>query len=120
MTRNGLGLSVLLLMLFCFVLYAFHVESGKPTRVPMTGVMLTGLDHLADHLSVQHFEIDGTDGFQAGDGARIVCCAHVPVDWHEGLTAKVVWDVTNWRDCKGESHEANVPVTRYEHNPGHV
>ncbi|HTV87153.1 MAG TPA: DUF3304 domain-containing protein [Dyella sp.] len=113
--RNGR--CMLWLLVLCLGLAACN---GKPAKEPMTGVMLTGLDHLPDHLSVQHFTIDGTDGFQAGDGARVICCARIPIDWHEGLTAKVTWSVNNWRDCKGEHHEAIVLVTRYDHNPGHV
>ncbi|MGV5311691.1 DUF3304 domain-containing protein [Pseudomonas aeruginosa] len=75
---------------------------------------LTGIDHLADHLSVQNFWVDGTSGFQAGRGARVVCCVSLPRQWHPGLTVVVGWNVTNWRDCGWETRERRVPVERYE------
>ena len=82
--------------------------------LPSTGVGLTGIDHLADHLSVQEFSVNGTSGAQAGKGGSMVCCVSLPDQWQPGMTVKVRWNVTNWRDCRGEEHEAVVPVERYE------
>ncbi|WP_312433568.1 DUF3304 domain-containing protein [Achromobacter sp.] len=75
---------------------------------------LTGIDHLADHLSVQDFWVNGTSGHQAGGGGSEVCCVSLPRKWHPGLTVVVGWGVINWRDCTWESHERRVPVERYE------
>ncbi|NBA97759.1 DUF3304 domain-containing protein [Pseudomonas sp. R5(2019)] len=78
------------------------------------GVGLTGIDHLPDHLSVQRFSVDGRGGAQAGKGGSLVCCGSLPRKWQPDLTVKVRWNVTNWRDCKGEEHEAVVPVEPYD------
>lgn len=80
----------------------------------ITGVSLTGIDHLADHLSVQEFSVDGVSGAQAGKGGRITCCAKLPNRWHPGLMVEVRWNVTNWRDCTGEEHVQRVAVERYQ------
>ncbi|WP_343549119.1 DUF3304 domain-containing protein [Ralstonia sp.] len=81
---------------------------------PMFGVELTGIDHLADHLSVSNFSLNGTGGAQAGSGGRTVCCARVPAKWYPGLTAHVKWTVIDWRDGKeGGKHEADVPIDPY-------
>lgn len=80
----------------------------------LTGVSMTGIDHLADHLSVQDFQVDGHSGFQAGKGGRVVCCANVPLAWHPGLKVHVTWNVTNWRDRSSEEKAADVLVDRYD------
>jgi Protein of unknown function (DUF3304) len=78
------------------------------------GVGLTGIDHLEEHLSVSNFWVNGHWGAQAGKGGRLVCCVIVPNQWRPGLTAKVQWEVLNWRDRTGEEREAVVPIDRYE------
>ncbi|NBA97758.1 DUF3304 domain-containing protein [Pseudomonas sp. R5(2019)] len=78
------------------------------------GVGLTGIDHLPDHLSVQRFSVDGRGGAQAGKGGSLECCGSLPRKWQPDLTVKVRWNVTNWRDCKGEEHEEVVPVEPYD------
>jgi hypothetical protein len=85
----------------------------EPTE-DTVGAGLTGIDHLADHLSVQEFSVDGHSGFQAGKGGRMVCCVSLPSQWHPGLSVMVRWNVTNWRDCHGEEFERRVPVDRYD------
>jgi hypothetical protein len=90
---------------------ACQATSSPP---PMTGVGMTGIDHLADHLSVQDFQVDGRSGFQAGKGGRNVCCAKIPLAWRPGLTVHVTWNVTNWRDRTSEEKSADVPVDRYD------
>ncbi len=77
------------------------------------GVGITGIDHLADHLSVQNFWIDGYNAAQAGKGGRTVCCAMVPAQWRQGLKVNVRWNVTNWRDRSSQSFERDVAVDRY-------
>ena len=114
--RWELILTVALLLMLCAGMAACQ---QTPPENRLTGVSLTGIDHLPDHLSVQHFTVDGADGFQAGKGGSIVCCAMLPLHWYPGLTVKVTWKITNWRDCSGEDREAVVPVTAYDH-PGHV
>lgn len=78
------------------------------------GVGITGIDHLADHLSVQNFWIDGYNAAQAGKGGRTVCCAMVPAHWRQGLKVNVRWNVTNWRDRSSQSYERLVAIDRYE------
>lgn len=104
---------ILLQCLAAFVLLLAGCDDvqAKQDNVP---IAITGIDHLADHLSVQNFWIDGIGGFQAGRGGSVVCCAKLPRQWHPGLTVVVRWGVTNWRDCTWESHERRVPVERYE------
>lgn len=79
-----------------------------------TGVGLTGIDHLEDHLSVQDFSVNGYGGFNAGKGGSLVCCVVVPNKWRPGLKAHVVWSVTNWRDKTWQNHQADVLLDRYE------
>lgn len=88
-------------------------DAGQ-AREDMVPTSLTGIDHLADHLSIQDFWVNGTSGFQAGQGGTIVCCVNLPAQWRPGLTVVVEWGVTNWRDCTWENHERRVPVERYE------
>jgi uncharacterized protein DUF3304 len=78
------------------------------------GVGLTGIDHLAEHLSVQNFWVDGYNGAQAGKGGSVVCCAVVPPKWRPGLKAHVEWNVTNWKERTSQTYEADVPIDRYE------
>jgi hypothetical protein len=82
-------------------------------KEPTFGADLTGIDHLADHLSVSNFSVNGTGGFQAGKGGSNVCCAVLPEKWHPGLTAHVKWDVSDWKHGGGRSYEADVPVDQY-------
>ncbi|MGV2290596.1 DUF3304 domain-containing protein [Trinickia sp. YCB016] len=78
------------------------------------GSTLTGIDHLANQLSVSDFSVNGTGGFQAGTGASFVCCVVLPDKWYPGLTAHVKWEVSDWRDhVNGGEFEADVPVDRY-------
>lgn len=69
---------------------------AKPTEETV-GVGLTGLDHLAEHLSIQDFSVNGTHGHQAGRGGSTVCCVRLPAAWRPGLTVRVSWAVTNWK-----------------------
>ncbi|MFC5697759.1 DUF3304 domain-containing protein [Pseudomonas sp. GCM10022186] len=88
-------------------------------RQDMVPAALTGIDHLADHLSVQDFSVNGTGGFQAGKGGSVVCCVSLPRKWHPGLTAVVSWNTTNWRDCAWEQRTRRVPVEHYD-EVGHI
>ena len=47
-------------------------------------------------------------------GGRTVCCVMLPYKWHPDMKVTVRWNVTNWRDCKGEDLEAVVPVEKYD------
>jgi hypothetical protein len=105
-------LSRLLLIVLMWTLTACNaVSAGK---VEGDGVGLTGIDHLADHLSVQNFWVNGYNGFQAGKGGSLVCCAIVPNKWVPGLKAHVEWHVTNWKDRTSQEFEADVPIDRYD------
>lgn len=88
-------------------------------KVEAVGVGITGIDYLANHLSVQRFSVNGVNAFRAGAGSGSVCCATLPREWQPGMTAKVTWNVTNWRDCTGEDYEAIVPVEKYK-DAGHL
>lgn len=76
-------------------------------------VGITGVDYLADHLSVQRFSVNGISGAQAGKGGRTVCCVTLPIKWQPNMTVEVDWNVTNWRDCSGTEHKATVTVEEY-------
>jgi hypothetical protein len=82
-------------------------------KEPTFGADLTGIDHLANHLSVSDFSVNGSWGAQAGTGARTTCCAVLPEKWHPGLTAHVKWDVSDWKYGGGRSYEVDVPVDQY-------
>lgn len=89
---------------------ACQSHAAKPEGV---AVGVTGVDYLADYLSVQRFNVNGLVGGRAGKGSGTSCCATLPEKWQPGMTVKVKWNVTNWRDCKGKEHEATVPVEQY-------
>lgn len=101
--------------LICFFLLCFLTAcQAVSSENKLTGVGMTGIDHLAEHLSVQDFQVDGRSGFQAGKGGRVACCAKVPLHWRPGLKVHVAWNVTNWRDRTSEEKSAEVPVDRYD------
>lgn len=81
---------------------------------PMVGVPITGLDHLAEHLSIQEFSVNGQGGAQAGKGGSHVCCVEIPARWRPGLTVKVRWGVTNWPAKVYSLHEREVPLEKYD------
>jgi len=89
--------------------------NGKRTRADdaMIPLAIVGIDHLADHVSVQNFWVDGYSGGRAGKGGASVCCASVPKTWKPGLTAKVRWEVFNWRDWESDEYTVVVPVEQY-------
>lgn len=99
--------------LIALLLLLASCDAGQPKQ-SMVPTSLTGIDHLADHLSVQNFWVNGASGHQAGTGGRVVCCVNLPRQWRADLTVVVEWNTTNWRDCGWESRERRVPVERYE------
>jgi Protein of unknown function (DUF3304) len=84
----------------------------KPVKT--TGVSITGLDHLAEHLSIQNFWVDGTAGQQAGGGGSQVCCATIPSKWQPGTKVNVRWAVTNWKRRVYTMYERVVEVEKYD------
>jgi hypothetical protein len=78
---------------------------------------MTGIDHLADHLSIQDYQVDGHSGFQAGKGGSLVCCAKVPTTWQKDLKVHLTWNMTNWRDRTSQEPEQDVEVEPYD-EPG--
>jgi hypothetical protein len=78
------------------------------------GVGITGIDHLADHLSVQNFWVNGYNAAQAGKGGRTVCCATVPAKWKQGTKVRIKWNVTNWRERTSQTHERDVDLDPYQ------
>jgi hypothetical protein len=78
------------------------------------GVGITGIDHLANHLSVQNFWVNGYNAAQAGKGGRTVCCVIVPRKWQPGTKVHIKWNVTNWRERTSQSYESDVELDRYE------
>jgi hypothetical protein len=87
---------------------------------PVADASMTGIDHLADNLSVTNFWVNGTGGFRAGPGGRTAPSPVLPEKWHPGLTVHVVWDVRDWEHDKGITHAADVPVDPYTEGGGHV
>ena len=55
----------------------------------MIPVMLTGVDYLPEHLSVQSFSVDGHQEGNARTGSQI-CCASLPANCRPGLRVRVV------------------------------
>ena len=107
-------MNAIILRTFALLLLLLTGCDAGQTRHDTIPAPLTGIDHLADHLSIQDFWVNGTSGHQAGGGGSVVCCVKLPRQWHSGLTVVVGWGVTNWRDCTWESHERRVPVERYD------
>ncbi|WP_066092784.1 DUF3304 domain-containing protein [Xanthomonas massiliensis] len=90
------------------------VGGGCKAQEEKIGVGITGIDHLADHLSVQEFSVDGYRAGRAGGGGGTVCCAMLPAKWRPGLSVEIRWNVTNWRDCDGQEFVRQVPVEKYD------
>ena len=101
-----------LLVLLALLLPTLAACSDKAVKT--TGVSITGLDHLAEHLSIQDFWVDGTAGQQAGHGGRQVCCATIPSKWQPGTKVNVQWGVTNWKRRVYTMYERVVEVEKYD------
>jgi len=85
---------------------------------PAASASMSGIDHLADNLSVTDFWVNGTGGFQAGQGGRSAPSPSLPDQWHPGLSVHVVWHVRDWQHDTGSSHEADVLVEPYSKDGG--
>jgi hypothetical protein len=97
------------------VAVSFSVSACKATeKEEQVGVGLTGLDHLAEHLSIQEFTVNGTSGHKAGRGGSTVCCVNVPAKWRPGITLKVRWGVTNWKRRAFTFYEREVELEKYD------
>src|SRR5690606_2892286 len=112
----GSRVSVLWLLLACLVPLAGGCRAPQEES---TAVGITGIDHLADHLSVQDFSVAGYGGAQAGKGGRTVCCAMLPAKWRPDLRVEVEWLEQNWRGCSYRRVQQEVAVDRYE-EAGHL
>jgi hypothetical protein len=108
-SRNAL--SRVFAALLALTLTACQAVSPKPE---LTGVGMTGIDHLADHLSVQDYWVDGHAGFQAGKGGSNVCCARVPKVWFPGAQVEVRWEVANWKKGTWRCYRRMVPLDRFD------
>lgn len=104
--RRAASLLSALLMSLC----TGHAMGERPV---MEGVSMTGVDHLADHLSVQDFWVDGRHGFQAGKGGSSVCCARIPLKWLPTASVEVRWEVANWREGTWRCFRRRVSLDRY-------
>lgn len=111
MKEHAFRMSLALLLFVCMGVAACQQHDPDKEGV---GVLVTGVDYLPDHLSVQRFSVNGQDMGRAGGGGGGVCCAMLPVKWQPGMTVKITWNVTNWRDCTGKNYEAVVPVEKYD------
>jgi Protein of unknown function (DUF3304) len=100
--------SNILLLTVALLLPSLAACNDKP--VETTGTTITGLDHLAEHLSIQNFWVNSTAGQQAGRGGSQVCCVSIPEVWQPGLKVNVKWAVTNWKRRAYTKYEKNVPV----------
>jgi hypothetical protein len=87
--------------------------TAKPNEDSIA-VAITGIDHLADHVSIQDFSVNGHSGAQAGKGGSEVCCVTVPRVWRKGLVVEVRWQVLNWRDRKVDYRRAVAEVEPYD------
>src|SRR5690606_22012087 len=74
----GSPASRLWLLLACLVPLAGGCQAPQEES---TAVGITGIDHLADHLSVQDFSVAGYGGGRAGGGCGTVCCTMLPDRW---------------------------------------
>jgi hypothetical protein len=99
---------------FAAVLLVTSLSACNAKPEPMVSVPITGLDHLAETLSIQQFSVNGTGGAQAGKGGSHVCCVELPKQWRAGLTVKVAWGVTNWPAKVYSLHERDVLVEKYD------
>ncbi len=98
-------------------------SSAKPSAAPVAkrsaaddaliALPITGIDHLADHVSIQNFYVNGTSGQQAGKGGSRMCCVRVPRTWKPGLILTVRWGVLNWRDWESDVYETKVELEPY-------
>jgi hypothetical protein len=101
-----------LLLVAALLLPSLAACEGKPVKT--TGTTITGLDHLAEHLSIQDFWVNNTAGQQAGKGGRQVCCVSIPEVWQPGLKVNVKWDVTNWKRRVYTTYERTIEVEKYD------
>ncbi len=102
----------------CRLWLAVLAFSAMAMFSPAVSASMTGIDHLADNLSVTDFWVNGTGGFQAGKGGRSAPGPVLPDKWHPGLTIHVVWHVRDWEHDTGSKHEADVPVEPYSDDGG--
>lgn len=106
---HGLRSTILVLLISLWA----NNSHAMGERVVMEGVSMTGVDHLADHLSVQDFWVDGRHGFQAGKGGSVVCCARMPLKWTAATSIEVRWEVANWREGTWRCFRRRVLLDRY-------
>jgi hypothetical protein len=97
-----------LLLVLTLLLPTLAACNDKPVKT--TGVSMTGLDHLAEHLSIQDFWVNDIAGQQAGGGGRQVCCAIIPAVWQPGTKLTVKWAVTNWKRRAYSMYEKEVTL----------
>ena len=112
MKRRGFNGAGLLLWLPLFGMQAGCVRAED--AVETVGVPITGVDHLAEHLSIQDFWVNGTGGHQAGGGGRTVCCATIKIPQHKAAVVRVRWAVTNWKRRVYGYLERDVPLEVYD------
>ena len=109
----------LIVLLITISSTACQGQAAKSTEKSGLAVGGTGIDYLADHLSVQRFNVNGIVGGRAGKGGSTSCCGTLPKKWQPGMTVEIKWNVTNWRDCSGKDYSAIVPVEKYD-SPEHL
>jgi hypothetical protein len=105
-----------LLLVLTLLLPTLAACNDKPVKT--TGVSMTGLDHLAEHLSIQNFYVNDNPGQQAGKGGRQVCCASIPAVWQPGTKLNVKWSVTNWKRRVFSKYERDVEIEKYDSPAG--
>lgn len=107
------SVATIALLLIVSVVGGCQAQPPAPPKEPMIGVAITGIDHLADHLSVQDFSVAGYGAGSAGGGGGAVCCAMLPAEWRSDLKVTVEWVEQNWRDCSYRLRQKDVIVERY-------
>ncbi len=106
-------------LLTYFVMFAIVLASAlglsgcQDKKDKMVGAAVSGVDYLANYVSVQSFSLNGHHIGRAGKGSGYSCCFMIPVKWTPNYKIHVKWNVTNWRDCYGTMHETTVSIMKY-------
>lgn len=106
-------------MLALAVMSACSKSDEQP--VDKATAQISGYNHTEDY--IHQFYVDGAWGgnvFAYSGGGKFVCCLIYPMNWREGLTAKVRWSTSSSDPnatgpaAEEQWHEAIVPIEPYK------
>ncbi|WP_233609095.1 DUF3304 domain-containing protein [Pseudomonas saxonica] len=92
---------------FMLLAASLLLQGCVESRPTMLGAPVSGINHTS--AAINHFSVNGGGGpnlgpYGGGPGSQM-CCAMLPVQWHEGLTVVVEWekdpsphDYANWSE----------------------